>query len=72
MKKHRRGVVLSLLGVFGLFALGLPPVLALLGGVVGGVTLHRSLPPKITDPESWRKFQAAYPDSVGKRKEHAS
>ena len=25
MKKHRRGVVLSLLGVFGLFALGLPP-----------------------------------------------
>lgn len=66
--KHKRAVVLSLLAAFGLHMLGLGPIFALLGGIVGGVTAHRSLPPKLTDPESWRRFQEQYPDSVGRKK----
>lgn len=69
MMKHKRAVVLSIAAVVGLHLLGLGPLLAVLGGVAGGVTLHRSLPPKLTDPESWRKFQEQYPDSVKRRDE---
>lgn len=66
--KHRRAVILSVAAMVGLHLLGFGWVLAVLGGVGAGVTLHRSLPPKVTDPESWRRFQEQYPDSVRKGK----
>ena len=63
----RRGALFSLALVVGLHLLGLPGWLALGGGVFGGITLHRSLPPKLGDPESWRRFQESHPDSIGKK-----
>lgn len=59
-----RGAVFVLAAMVGLHLLGFGLVLSLIGGVLGGVTANRSLPPKLGDPESWRKFQEQYPDSV--------
>ena len=55
------------LGEFAIVVMGLTVVM-LAGGIVGGVTAHRSLPPKLTDPESWKRFKEQYPDSVGRKK----
>ena len=66
---RRRGALLSIGLAVGLYLIGLGPIWAVLAGVIGGTAANRILPPRLTDPESWRKFQEQYPDSVKRRDE---